>query len=85
MRFKNLKLEHLANKAKNISIEIPEPSGSGEDVRKWYEDREYDKIFKHLEIDLRIIRIIDLNHKLVYGMTDSANHMHTRSFYDTVI
>jgi len=85
MRFKDLKLEYLANKAKKAGIEIPEPYGSGENVKIWYENGEYGKILEHLETDLRIIRIIDLKHKLVYGTTDPANYTHTRSFYDMVV
>jgi len=74
MRFKDLKLEYLANKAKNIGIEVPEPFGSGKDVKNWYEDREYDKIFKHLDLDLRIIRIIDLGYRHIYGVPSTASY-----------
>jgi len=76
MKFKGLRLSLLIRMAKKIGIEVPEPYGSGEDVRRWYENKEYDKIVKHLEIDLRIIRIIDLNYEYIYGVLDSANHIY---------
>ncbi len=67
MRFKKLNVEYLVEKAKSNGICVPEPFGSGGDVKDWYENREYDKIIKHLEMDLKIIRVIDLNYRRVYG------------------
>jgi len=58
----------LARIAKSVGVEVPEPFGSGEDVKSWYENGEHDKIVKHLKTDLMIVRIIDLNYKRVYSM-----------------
>jgi len=66
MRFRGLKLKHLAEIARRAGIEVPKPLGSGEDVKNWYERGEYDKIIDHLEADLKIIRIIDLNYRKLY-------------------
>lgn len=66
MKFKGLKLEYLAEKVRERGIQVPEPFGKGEDVRKWYENREYDKIVKHLETDLKMTRIIDLNYAQLF-------------------
>jgi len=61
MRFKGLKLELIAEWAKRAGVEIPEPYGSGKDVVQWFENKQYDDIIKHLESDLKITRVIDLN------------------------
>lgn len=68
MRFKGLNIKYLIEKARNNGIDVPEPFGSGENVEDWYENKEYDKIIKHLETDLKIIRIIDLNYKQIYDL-----------------
>ena len=68
MRFKGLKLEYLAKKAKEKNIVIPEPFESGEKVVEWYEKEEYLRIIEHLETDLKIIRVVDLNYKRIYGL-----------------
>jgi len=68
MRFKKLNIEYLVEKARSNGIDVPEPFGSGGDVKYWYENKEYNKIIKHLEMDLKIIRVIDLNYKRVYGL-----------------
>jgi len=68
MKFKDLKVEYLTKIAKSVGVEVPEPFGSGEDVKSWYENGEHDKIVKHLKTDLMIVRIIDLNYKRVYSM-----------------
>lgn len=66
MKFKGMKLEHLVEKAKSKGIDIPEPLGSGKDVKDWYEKKKYDDIIGHLEKDLKVIRTIDLNHRHIY-------------------
>lgn len=66
MKFKGLNLDLLVKWARNKGINVPEPYGSGSDVAKWYEERRYDDIIKHLEIDLRIARIVDLTYRAVY-------------------
>jgi len=66
MKFKGLKLEYLVEIARRAGIEVPKPQGSGEDVKNWYEHGEYDKIIDHLEADLKIIRIIDLNYRRIF-------------------
>ena len=68
MRFRKLNIEYLVKKARSNGIDIPEPFGSGKDVKDWYENKEYDKIIKHLEMDLKIIRVIDLNYRRIYGL-----------------
>ena len=68
MRFKELNIKYLVEKAENNGIDVPEPFGSGRDVKDWYENKEYDKILKHLEMDLKIVRVIDLNYKQVYDI-----------------
>ena len=77
MRFKGLNLDLLVKWARNKGINVPEPYGSGSDVAKWYEEGRYDDIIKHLEIDLRIARIIDLNYRAVYeslgGSSDAGS------------
>jgi hypothetical protein len=65
MRFKGLGLRLLAELAKKKGLNVPEPHGTGEDVKEWYESKDYDNIIKHLESDLKIIRIIDLNYELL--------------------
>ena len=65
MRFKGLGLGFLAEIAKDRGISVPEPYGSGEDVKNWYEAKDYDNIIKHLEVDLRILSVIDLNYELL--------------------
>jgi len=69
MRFKDLSLRNLAERAKKTQIEIPEAHGTGKDVKKWYENKEYDKIIEHLKADLKITRIVDLNYKRIFNMT----------------
>ncbi len=68
MKFKNLNIEYLVIKAKDKGVKVPEPYGSGSNVKEWYENREYESIIRHLESDLKIIRVIDLNYQLVYGL-----------------
>ena len=68
MRFKNLNIEALAERARDRGIDVPKLFGSGKDVKVWYENEEYDKIIKHLELDLTVIRVIDLNHGQAYGL-----------------
>lgn len=65
MKFKGLKLAFITEKARIVGVNVPEPYGSGGDVRRWYEGKYYNEIVKHLERDLEIIRIIDLNYKQV--------------------
>ena len=66
MKFSRLKLEYIAKKAKEKGINVPEPYYSGEKVKKWYEKKMFDEIIKHLETDLKILRIIDLNYRQIY-------------------
>ncbi|MEL9941007.1 MAG: hypothetical protein QW348_06850 [Ignisphaera sp.] len=68
MKFKDLKLEYLVEKARSSGIDVPEPFGYGNEVKEWYDNKEYDKIIKHLEMDLKIVRVIDLNYKRIYGI-----------------
>lgn len=68
MKFRGLKLEYLAKKAKEKNIDIPEPFESGEKVIEWYEKGEYSKIINHLRTDLMITRVIDLNYKRIYDL-----------------
>jgi len=63
MMFKNLKLTLLTDKLKNIGVDIPEPYGLSENIAELYKNNRYDEIIKHLETDLSIIRIVDLNSK----------------------
>jgi hypothetical protein len=63
MMFKNLKLTLLTDKLKNIGVDIPEPYGLSENIAELYNNNRYDEIIKHLETDLSIIRIVDLNSK----------------------
>jgi len=65
MRFKGLGLSFLAEIAREKGVSVPEPYGSGGDVKNWYDTGEYDNIVRHLESDLRVLRIIDLNHELL--------------------
>lgn len=67
MKFKGLTLEHLAEKARESGIQVPEPHGRGEDVGKWYENRGYGKIIKYLEIDLKMTRVMDFNYAQLFG------------------
>jgi hypothetical protein len=60
MRFKENTLENLAERLGKKGFDVPKPAGRGEDVPRWYEDKEYEKIEKHLEQDLKITRYIDL-------------------------
>ena len=68
MKFKGLGAGYLVKKARNNGVDISELFGSGGDVKGWYENKEYDEIIRHLEMDLKVIRVIDLNYKLVYGL-----------------
>ncbi|QPG49178.1 hypothetical protein AB1303_13885 [Saccharolobus solfataricus] len=61
MRFKGLQLEYLAEMLREKGVNVPKPYGKGEEVKSLYENKKYDEIIKHLEADLRITRIIDLN------------------------
>jgi len=63
MRFKGLQLETLIGKAKAIGLNVEERYGSGEDVVKWFENKEYDKIIKHLKADLEAVRVIDQHYR----------------------
>lgn len=63
MMFKNLKLTLLTDKLKNTGVDIPEPYGLNENIAELYNNNRYDEIIKHLETDLSIIRIVDLNSK----------------------
>jgi len=55
MRLKDLRLETLMGKAKAIGLNVEERYGSGEDVVKWFENKEYDKIIKHLKLTWRLL------------------------------
>jgi len=55
MRFKDLKLDTLIGKAKAIGLNVEERYGSGEDVVKWFKNKEYDKIIKHLKLTWRLL------------------------------
>ena len=68
MSFKGLRAEYLAEIAERAGISVPKPYGSGGDVKEWYEKRDYGEIMKHLETDLKIIRLVDLNYKSIYGL-----------------
>ena len=68
MRFKKLSIEYLAEKARGNGIDVPEPFGSGGNVKDWYDNREYNRIIRHLETDLKIMRVIDLNYRRIYGL-----------------
>lgn len=74
MRFKDLSLRNLAERARRAGVEVPEAYGTGGDVKKWYENREYDKIIKHLKADLKITRIVDLNYKRVLNMAPNLGN-----------
>jgi len=74
MRSKGLSLRYLAERARRAGVEVPEVYGSGEDVKKWYENREYDKIIEHLKTDLKITRIVDLNYKRVLNTAPSRGN-----------
>ena len=68
MRFKGLKLETLISKAKAISLNnVEKRYGSGEDVVKWFVNKEYDKIIKHLKADLEAVRVIDQHYRQFYS------------------
>jgi len=71
MRFKDLSLRNLAERARGAKMKVPRAYGTDEKVKKWYENREYDKIIKHLKADLKITRIVDLNYKRVLNMACS--------------
>ena len=60
MLFKGNTLENIADKARKYGINIPSTYGRGEDVPRWYEERKYDEIVKHLKADLKVMRHIDL-------------------------
>jgi len=64
MRFRGNTLENLINKAKQYGINILSTYGRGEDVPKWYEERKYDEILKHLKTDLEATRYIDLTNAI---------------------
>ena len=49
-----LQLETLIGKAKAIGLNVEERYGSGKDVVKWFENKEYDKIIKHLKLIWRL-------------------------------
>lgn len=66
MRFKGLTLEYLAEKIGESGVKVPESYGMGEQVKDWYENTEYGEIIKHLDKDLKIIRIIDLNYSRLF-------------------
>lgn len=68
IRFKNLNIGYLVEKARSGGIEVPKPYGFRGDIKDWYENGEYNEIIKHLEMNLKIIRVIDLNYKKVYGL-----------------
>jgi len=68
MRLKGLKFETLVKKAKDAGLDVPEPYGSGEEVKEWCKNGEYDKIKNRLETELRALRIIDLNYRRVYNI-----------------
>ncbi len=67
MVYKGLKLESLAKILEEAvkDVEVPKLYSSGKVVKDLYERGEYEEIIKHLETDLRIIRLIDLNHETV--------------------
>ena len=67
MRFKGLKLETLIGKAKAIGLNIEEKYGSGEDVVKWFKNRNYDEIIRHLRADLEAVRVIDQHYRQFYS------------------
>ena len=67
MRFKDLKLDTLIGKAKAIGLNVEERYGSGEDVVKWFKNKEYDKIIKHLKADLEAVRVIDQHYMRFYS------------------
>jgi len=58
--FKGLKLDRIVKKARELGLEPPETYGTGEDVKKWYEEKRHDEILKHLTQDLQIVRWLDL-------------------------
>ena len=66
MKFKDLKLEFLVKKAEKLGINMPDLHGSGKNIKQWYEKGEYENIRKHLELDLKTIRIIDLLHDKIF-------------------
>lgn len=65
MRFKGLQLEYLAEMLSKKGVNVPKPYGKGKEVKSLYENKKYDEIIKHLEADLRITHIIDLNWPLL--------------------
>ena len=67
MRFKDLRLDTLIGKAKAIGLNIEERYGSGKDVVKWFKNKEYDKIIKHLKADLEAVRVIDQHYRRFYS------------------
>ena len=68
MRLKGLKFETLVKRAKDAGLDVPEPYGSGEEVKEWCKNGEHDKIKNRLETELKALRIIDLNYRRVYGI-----------------
>lgn len=61
MKLKGHSFENLVKLAEELGLKIPDkPYGTGKDVQKWYEERRYEDIEKHNEIDLRITRALDL-------------------------
>lgn len=60
MVFSRHGLKDLVSKAKKCCLEIPEPYGSGKDVKEWYRNRMYNEIEEHLKSDLEIVRAIHL-------------------------
>jgi hypothetical protein len=58
--FKGLRLDRIVEKAKEVGLKPPDVYGTGADVKKWYEDKMYDEVLKHLAQDLQIVRWLDL-------------------------
>jgi hypothetical protein len=58
--FRGNSLENLVKEAAKAGEKITELYGSGEDVKRWYEEKKYKEIEKHLKVDLKAIREVDL-------------------------
>ncbi len=58
MRFKGNTLENALEKARILGLDPPDLYGKGADVKKHYEEGNFDEIKKHLDADLRAIRFL---------------------------
>jgi len=52
-------------------VEVPEAHGAGGDLEERYENNERNKIIEHLKADLKITRVVNLNHNHIFNMMHS--------------